>query len=263
MTIQRLSLTIFSVFAFAATAVRAAATPPAKPAVPENTGPERLVIVGDSTACIYDQSMPYRGWGMFIPYYLRQTLEVVNLARPGRSVSTYMLEGSWKGALKEKPKFILIQFGTNDSHDQHSKEGVDAEVSYPMFLNKYINAALSISAIPVLISPAHPRIFNTKGKMLDVLGPYERSMRDVAQKRGVAMVDLYTASAELYEQLGEQASKQFEPMKNDTVHFNVLGAKTMAELIMRRLVKVEPRIVPYLGPDPMVLSSGQEAQAQQ
>lgn len=265
MTFQRFTpaaLALLAVFGFALPGRAATAPPPpAAPGVPGAPGKDKLVIVGDSTACIYSKMMAYRGWGMFIPYYLKESIEVVNLAKPGRSVRTYMMEGSWKGALKEKPKFILIQFGTNDSHDQHSKEGVDAEISYPMFLNKYINAALSVSAIPVLISPAHPRVFRPDGKMIDVLGPYVTAMKAVAQKRGVALVDLYTASGELYERLGEEQSKQFEPWRNDHVHFNALGAKAMAELVMRRLVKVEPRIQGYLAPDPELLGNGEQAQA--
>ncbi len=258
MSIQRFA---FAFFCFATLAsVAFSAENPAKPApgAPDNSGHTRLVIIGDSTACVYPKTMPYRGWGMFVPYFFRDNLEVVNLARPGRSVRTYMMEGSWKNALKEKPKFVLIQFGTNDSHDAHTKEGVDPEISYPMFLNKYINAALSASAIPILISPAHPRIFDAKGRMVDVLGPYEKAMHTVAVSRGVAFVDLYTASGELYEKLGEDASKQFEPWKNDHVHFNALGAKAMAELVMRRLVKVEPRIQEYLAADPMLLGNGSE-----
>lgn len=260
MTIQRLAFHIVTVLALIASAHSAPAPTSGAAAAPTSTGHDRLVIVGDSTACVYPKTMPYRGWGMFIPYYLRDSIEVVNLARPGRSVKTYMLEGSWKNALKEKPKFVLIQFGTNDSHDAHTSEGVDPEISYPMFLNKYINAALAASAIPVLISPAHPRVFTPDGKLVDVLGPYERSMHDVAVKRGVAFIDLYTASGELYERLGEETSKQFEPWKNDHVHFNALGAKAMAELVMRRLVKVEPRIQQFLAPNPNLLGDGEQAQ---
>ena len=262
MIIKRLAATFLFVFAALATtrsaetAAPSAPPAPGAPAVPDH---DRLIIVGDSTACVYPKEMPYRGWGMFIPPYLKDSIEVVNLARPGRSIRTYMMEGSWKNALREKPKFVLIQFGTNDAHDARTKEGVDAEISYPMFLNKYINATLAVPAVPVLISPAHPRVFTAKGKMVDVLGPYMRAMRDVAKTRGVAMVDLYTASGELYEKLGEEESKQFEPWKNDHVHFNALGAKAMAELIMRRLVKVEPRIQEYLAPNPNLLGTGEQA----
>jgi len=267
MTIQRFAIHVFAVFALIAIGHSAPpATPaPAAAAPGASTGPshDRLIIVGDSTACFYDKGrFAYRGWGMFIQPYLKDSIEVVNEARPGRSVRTYMLEGSWKNALREKPKFVLIQFGTNDAHDARTKEGVDPEISYPMFLNKYVNATLSASAIPILISPAHPRIFDGKGRMVDVLGPFNRAMHDVALKRGVAFVDLYTASGELYEKLGEDTSKQFEPMKNDHVHFNALGAKAMAELIMRRLVKVEPRIKEFLAPNPRLLGEGdQQAQS--
>ncbi len=229
-------------------------------AASEDPNETRIAIVGDSTACIYPKELPYRGWGQFLPYYFKDSVHIFNEARPGRSTKTYMIEGSWKGVLKDKPKFIIIQFGTNDSLDARKKVnnlpvGVDSEVSYRMFLQRYVDGALKISAIPILVSPAHPRVFGPNGKLIDVLGNYVETMKEVAAARGIAMVDLYTASGELWEKLGEQACTQFEPVRNDRIHFNALGAKAMAELVMRRLPKVEPRIADYLGPAPTLLGN--------
>ncbi len=227
------------------------------------SGRDKLVIVGDSTACNYTKGMPYRGWGQFVHYYLKDDLEVVDLARPGRSTKTFMTDGSWKGALKLKPKFILIQFGTNDAHDPHAKEAVDAEVSYRLFLEHYVDGALAISAIPILISPAHPRVFGKDRKVMDVfpgydLRGYEQTMREVATSRGVAMVDLYEASRELYDKMGPEQSAQFDPVFKDKIHFNIIGAKAMTELVMRRLPKVEPRIKDHLAAPPQMFSDAQE-----
>ena len=235
----------------------------------DTSGKEKLVIVGDSTACNYPKEMPYRGWGEFIKYYLKDNLEVVDLARPGRSTKTFMIEGSWKGALKLKPKFILIQFGTNDAHDPTSKvktdsaAAVDPEINYRIFLQRYIDGALAISAIPVLISPAHPRLFDKNGKIMDTfegsdLRAYNETMKQVAAARGVAMVDLFEASRNLFDKMGPERSGQFDPVLRDKIHFNKVAAKAMAELIMRRLINVEPRIQKYLGPPPDLLGSQTE-----
>ena len=76
-----------------------------------------VVIIGDSTVCNYAESRPVRGWGQFIAERFRTgTLEVINLAKAGRSTKTFIKEGLWQKALERKPAYVLIQFGHNDSH---------------------------------------------------------------------------------------------------------------------------------------------------
>ena len=90
-----------------------------------NDTPLRLVIVGDSTVCNYTSTVPTRGWGMYIQERFKKgTVTVINLAASGRSTKTFIQEGRWQKALAEKPNYVLIQFGHNDSHDP-SKEGSD------------------------------------------------------------------------------------------------------------------------------------------
>src|SRR5262245_45409627 len=78
--------------------------------------PLRLAIIGDSTVCDYPAEKPERGWGMFIEGYFQPgTVHVSNFAKSGRSTKTFIKEGMWDKTLKERPNFILIQFGHNDS----------------------------------------------------------------------------------------------------------------------------------------------------
>lgn len=217
---------------------------------------DKVVIVGDSTACVYPKTMPYRGWGQFLHYYMKDSVEVVDAARPGRSTGSYMLEGSWKGALREKPKLILIQFGTNDAkfeNNPREKVAVDPEVGYRKFLNRYIDGAMTVNAIPVLISPAHPRVFDGKGRLVDLFASYVQSMKKVAATRGVAMVDLYTESGVFFQKFGKERCRQFQPVPGDDIHFNATAAKAMAEIVVRHLARVEPHFAELMGPDPHLL----------
>src|SRR5579864_3615704 len=73
--------------------------------------PVRLVIIGDSTVCNYPTNQVRRGWGMFIQdYFNSNQLQVINLALSGRSTKTFITEGHWEAALKQKPDYVLIQF---------------------------------------------------------------------------------------------------------------------------------------------------------
>ena len=110
--------------------------------------PVRMVIVGDSTVCDYPTNNPARGWGMFIQNYFDDDLKVINLARAGRSTKTFITEGLWAGALKEKPDYVLIQFGHNDSHDPSLPEATDANTAYKEYLRQYIDDSRAAGAKP-------------------------------------------------------------------------------------------------------------------
>src|SRR5262245_27320233 len=84
--------------------------------------PVRIVIIGDSTVCDYPDSRPERGWGQFVQERFNDSVKVVNLAVSGRSTKTFIQEGRWQQALAEKPDYVVIQFGHNDSHPAQNPE---------------------------------------------------------------------------------------------------------------------------------------------
>ena len=78
----------------------------------------RIVIASDSTAANYSPSQyPQMGWGMVLKCSLDPTVEVVNLARGGRSTKTFIEEGLWDQLVAQlRPgDTVLIQFGHNDA----------------------------------------------------------------------------------------------------------------------------------------------------
>jgi lysophospholipase L1-like esterase len=208
--------------------------------------PLRMVIVGDSTVCNYPSNDPARGWGMFIQNYFDNDLKVINLARSGRSTKTFIKEGLWANALKEKPDYVLIQFGHNDSHDPSRPESTDANTTYKDYLRQYIDDCRAVGAEPVLVTPMCRRTFATDGKLEDALLPYTNAMKDVAAEKNVPLVDLHTESARLFEQLGPAGSGKLADKTGDYTHFNEKGAKEMAALVMQELPQVEPSLKPYL-----------------
>ena len=206
----------------------------------------RLVIVGDSTVCNWPAADSRRGWGMFIQDYFKPALQVINLAKSGRSTKTFIKEGLWAAALKEKPAYVLIQFGHNDSHDSSKPEATDAATTYKDFLRQYIADCRANGARPVLITPMCRRIFSPDGRLKDALLPYAEAMKAVATEMKVPLVDLHTASAQLFEQLGPTGSEKLANKPTDRTHFNEKGAKEMAALVMQKLPTVEPSLKNYL-----------------
>jgi lysophospholipase L1-like esterase len=209
-------------------------------------GQVRLVIVGDSTVCNWPATDSRRGWGMFIQDYFQPDLKVINLAKSGRSTKTFIQEGLWSAALREKPAYVLIQFGHNDSHDPGRPEATDANTTYKDFLRQYIRDCRASGAMPILVTPMCRRTFEPDGRLKDALLPYAEAMKAVALEMKVPLVDLHTASAELFEQLGPAGSKKLANKPTDQTHFNEKGAKEMAALVMQQLPRVEPSLKTYL-----------------
>ncbi len=143
----------------------------------------RLVIVGDSTVCNYPGGDACRGWGQFIQDYFSETLHVSNHAKSGRSTKTFIKEGLWAKVLKEKPDFILIQFGHNDSHGAGKPESTQAATDYRDYLRRYIDAARAAGAKPILVTPVQRRTFGRDGQLADSLRPYADAIKAVATEK--------------------------------------------------------------------------------
>jgi lysophospholipase L1-like esterase len=201
----------------------------------------RIVILGDSTVCDYPPQSAVRGWGQYLGEEFKEPVKVRNLAASGRSTKTFIKEGRLTKALAERGDFALIQFGHNDSHAKGRPESTDAATNYKEYLRTYVDAFVQAGTVPILVTPMHRRTFKD-GKLTAELKPYAQAMQAVAAEKGVAVVDLYTRSGELFEQLGEVGSADFNSSANDRTHFSEKGARALARLVRDELKKVNVRL---------------------
>ncbi len=206
-------------------------------------GPLRMIIIGDSTVCDYPEKSPNRGWGQFIQERFKsEDVTVINHAAAGRSTKTFIKEGRWKKALDDKPDYVLIQFGHNDSHGPDKPESTDAATDYKQYLRRYIDEARAADATPILVTPMVRRTFDPDGKLIDALAPYASAMEEVGSEKQAAVIDLHASSKRLVEQLGPAGSAELANKKGDLTHFNEKGARAMADLVMRELPTAEPKL---------------------
>ncbi|HEX9048196.1 MAG TPA: rhamnogalacturonan acetylesterase [Verrucomicrobiae bacterium] len=210
--------------------------------------PLNLVLVGDSTMCNYPTNTLQRGWGQFIQAYFDDGVQVINLAKSGRSTKTFLKEGLWQKALDAKPSIVLIQFGHNDSHAPTKPEATDANTDYKTNLCRYIDEARAAGATPILITSMVRRTFGADGKLQDELQRYADAMKQVGAEKSVPVIDLHASSKALVQSLGEAESAKMANKAGDQTHFNAAGAKAMAELVMKELPTVEPALKSHLKP---------------
>jgi lysophospholipase L1-like esterase len=205
--------------------------------------PLRIAIIGDSTVCDYPKTRAERGWGQFIGEQFNDgAVTVINLAASGRSTKTFIKEGRWRKTLDQKPDYILIQFGHNDSHAPDRPEATDAATDYKNYLRRYIDEARAAAATPILVTPMVRRTFGADGKLKDELQRYADAMKEVGTEKKVPVIDLHTSSKRLVEQLGPEASAGMANKQGDATHFNEKGARAMADLVMKELPAAEPKL---------------------
>jgi lysophospholipase L1-like esterase/enterochelin esterase-like enzyme len=207
----------------------------------------RIVVVGDSTVSTYrdDPSRPpLAGWGQVLGESLTDRAEVVNLAASGRSSKSFIKEDRWTKALEQRPNYVLIQFGHNDCPGKGDRT-TDPNGDFRDYLRTYISDSRKINAKPVLITPVARRTF-ADGKITSTLIPYAEAMIAVGQSENVPVVDLHTASVELFNRLGDEASADLNNAPEDRTHFSPKGARVMAALILTQLPKVEPSLAAYV-----------------
>jgi lysophospholipase L1-like esterase len=105
----------------------------------------RVVLVGDSTVASYAKPPKDRpdltGWGQVLGEFFDRSVHVSNHARSGASSKSFLRAGLLQRALEEKPNYVLIQFGHNDSHKDD--RGTDPDRDYQDFLKQYLREVRS------------------------------------------------------------------------------------------------------------------------
>jgi lysophospholipase L1-like esterase len=207
-----------------------------------------VYLIGDSTMSDKEvKAYPETGWGMPFHYFFDSTVTVDNRAKNGRSTRTFIEEGRWKSVAEnlQEGDYVLIQFGHND--EVPTKKSYTTEDEFKANLAKFINESGNKKAIPVLITPVARRKFDSAGKIVETHAVYTQLVKDVASQYHVPLIDLDKKSQELLQQLGSEASKYFYNYlspgenphypkgNNDDTHFNELGARKMAEIVLQEI----------------------------
>lgn len=192
----------------------------------------RIVLAGDST--VTKES----GWGMGFAACAADDVQVINLARGGRSSSSFREEGLWDQVLAEKPDWVLIQFGHNDEPGHPGKEN-KPDVGYRAQLERYVEEARAAGARVVLITPLCRRQWGktprTRARIVSSLDPYADVVRQVAEEKEVALIDLHFRSQEVYQSLGPEGCTLISPVKPtgqlDGTHLNEAGAVMFGSMV--------------------------------
>lgn len=211
--------------------------------------PIRILLVGDSTVASYAKPPADRpdmaGWGQMLPEFFNDQVTILNHAASGRSSKSFINEGRWEKALREKPDYVFIQFGHNDAPGKGEDRTTDPAGNYRDYLRRYVDETRTAGAIPILVTSVARRTF-AGDKLVDSLGPHVAGMKAVAEEKKVPLIDLHRTSSELFQRLGDAGSADLSASADDRTHFSRKGASAMAWLVVEQIPEAEPRLAPWL-----------------
>jgi len=208
----------------------------------------KLWLIGDSTMAQKEiKAYPETGWGMPFSHFFDSTVIVDNRAKNGRSTRTFIEEGLWKPVVDnlQKGDYVFIQFGHND--EVSTKKSFTTEEEFKNNLTRYVTETRSKKAIPVLLTPVARRKFDSTGHIVGTHDVYSELVRTVAKQYKVPIIDLDKKSQALLQQLGVTTSEllfnhltpgehpNYPDGKIDDTHFNELGARKIAELVLAEI----------------------------
>lgn len=233
----------------------------------------KLFVAGDSTASSYNPNAKnQQGWGAVLqPLFDPKRLEVVDLARGGRSSRTFITEGHWDRLLAQlgAGDYVIIQFGHNDAGALNEEPpgstkplrargtipGIGDEsqeidnvltgqhetvYSYGWYVRKMIADVRAKQATPILLTLTRTNTWQD-GRITCPSDTYRSWTSRLARGENVAFVDLSRIIADRYQREGPDAVRaQFI---DDTVHTNLPGAEANARDVLSGLRAV--RALPF------------------
>ena len=222
----------------------------------------KIFIAGDSTAANKEvRAYPETGWGMPFAYLFDSLVIVDNRAKNGRSTRTFISEGLWQKLIDDvrEGDYVLIQFGHND--EVPTKVGrYTTPKAYEANLGRFIVETRNKKANPVLLTPVSRRQFDSSGHIKETHAEYSPIVRSVAKQYNVPLIDMDEKSKALLQKFGPENSKllflQLEPGehpnypagKNDNTHFNELGARKMAQLVLAGIKELHLDVGQHIRP---------------
>ena len=219
----------------------------------------QILMAGDSTMAIKNpKDYPETGWGEPFATFFDDKVTVINYAKNGRSTRTFKEEGLWQALMAhcQPGDVVFIQFGHNDESAAKPDRYTTPE-QYQANLLGFIAEVKAKHAQPVLLSPVTRRYFNSQGT-IDETHPYAALAKQVAEQSEVEFIDMDSISRAYFSQMGDALSAlrfmhippgvhpNYPNGVRDNTHFNELGAREVAQLVLAELKQRQSPLLQYL-----------------
>lgn len=222
----------------------------------------KIIFLGDSTMQLNDAStFPQYGWPQALDGRFIDSVEVINLAKNGRSTKSYINEGLFDEALKvmDQDSYVVIEFGHNDEHTYNEEQYTRPYVEYKQNLIYMHDECVAKGAKVLLLTPIYRRQFLENG-LIDPYchKDYREAMIEVSRETNTPLIDMTTLTKEAITSMGDEASKKcymnfpagmyetYPEGKEDNTHLRKLGANLIASIFITEVIKMNHPICDLL-----------------
>jgi len=207
------------------------------------TGEVVLCLAGDSTVTY---NAGYAA-GLRACFDLR--LQVVNFSHGGCTTVSFRAQGRWAQVIAQKPDYVLIQFGHNDT-------ALRDLPTYSANLARFVDEARAAGIKPILVTPVARRYWQSDGTIKDDLDPWVAAMQQVATDKQVPIMQLHERTIDLYLKVGKAATDTWglpKPDPNnpsvtiyDKTHFTADASQQMGRVVADELKRTVPVLGKYI-----------------
>lgn len=180
------------------------------------------------------------GWGGVLHEYAAEPVQ--NRAFGGATTASFMERGNWQETLDaiEPDDLVVIQFGHNDQKEA----ALAADGGYLDNLTRFVREVRERGGQPVLVTSVERRLWDEAGNLRISHGPYPRTVRRLAAREDVPLIDLTAFTRWFYAYLGEEGSKTLFPygqpgapadVEVDNTHYHLSGARFIAAYVNQHL----------------------------
>ncbi len=111
--------------------------------------------------------------------------------------------------------------------------------------------ARDIGATPVLVTSLSRRAWDRSNQRIaSTLIDYAEAVKSVGAELNVPVIDLHTASIQIYEKLGREGCERISPRDDkggtDHTHLNALGSKLFGPVVANELRRLVPELAPVI-----------------
>ncbi|MGV7208577.1 rhamnogalacturonan acetylesterase [Oxalobacteraceae bacterium A2-2] len=244
-------------------ALACAAMSGASAADAEPAKPVRFILVGDSTMASNS------GYGDAFCARVNRADTCINLARGGRSSSSFRKEGRWdevqgllRGSVAYRATYVLIQFGHNDQPGKPGRS-TDLATEFPVNMQRYAQEVKALGGVPVLVTPLTRRTFKD-GVVENSLSQWADVIRATAQAEKVPLLELNADSNKAVQAMGQDEAdtlamaprppEVIDPATGkvevngaaktafDRTHLGAKGASYFAAMVVDELKRAVPEV---------------------
>lgn len=220
-----------------------------QPSPASAAAPLRVILVGDSTM------QGRTGYGDAFCQHMAADVVCLNLARGGRSTSSFRRDGRWaevesllRDGARYRATLVLIQFGHNDQPGKPGRS-TDLVTEFPVNTARYAAEVRALNGTPVLVTPLTRRSF--KGAYLrDDLAPWAAATRRVAREAHYTLLDLHRISAAAVQAMGPREADTLAPPEFDHTHLGAKGAAYFGAMVAGELRRLFPALAASMNAAP-------------